>query len=398
MILLVTVAGCIVLTNSLVTHPNGARVPDYTPEVAAARAAHLALHAAARVGGLIRLDWETLARQVTLRYFSPGKDYTGSPDEVWEQGENITCFKGENSLKFIVTPPPNFDSTKAVKLLTHGFTDSVINAKTQFVKAWQDYHSGGTGVILLDWSPLAAAGQFAGTGDYVYDLAARNSMDVGEFTGRCLASLLTQTGLQARDLHMVGHSLGGQLVGKAGRTMAAAAGGAQPGRVTGLDPAGPRFVDGPVLSAIPELELLSVESAEFVDVIHTNGGLKPAAASFRPRFGALQQLGHRDFYPEGGAVQPGCINGQDAVGGGCSHSRAVLYYFHSLREPDLFPSQACDTVERCNAEEAAGPAVTAYMGERAAELFTGQRELLYSDITNCHWNFAEHNNWWCIDG
>ena len=67
-------------------------------------------------------------------------------------------------------------------------------------------------MILLDWSPLAAAGQFAGTGDYVYDLAARNSMDVGEFTGRCLASLLTQTGLQARDLHMVGHSLGGQLV------------------------------------------------------------------------------------------------------------------------------------------------------------------------------------------
>ena len=41
---------------------------------------------------------------------------------------------------------------------------------------------------------------------------------------------------------------------------------------------GPRFVDGPILPAIPVLyaNRLSIESADFVDVIHSNGGFKPA--------------------------------------------------------------------------------------------------------------------------
>ena len=50
----------------------------------------------------------------------------------------------------------------------------------------------------------------------------------------------------------------------------------------GLDPAGPRFVDGPVLPAIPELneEILTENSAAFVDIIHSNGALLPVAVSF----------------------------------------------------------------------------------------------------------------------
>ena len=62
-----------------------------------------------------------------------------------------------------------------------------------------------------------------------------------------------------------------------------------------MDPAGPRFVDGPYVDSIPELaeNILSKvklsehyfqnnlhiqpskESAAFVDVIHTNGGFEP---------------------------------------------------------------------------------------------------------------------------
>ena len=39
----------------------------------------------------------------------------------------------------------------------------------------------------------------------------------------------------------------------------------------------PRFVDGPYVDEIPELaaNILTKESAAFVDVIHTNGGFEP---------------------------------------------------------------------------------------------------------------------------
>ena len=76
--------------------------------------------------------------------------------------------------------------------------------------------------------------------------------------------------------------------------------------------------------------------AKFVDVIHTNGGHKmwnyaianPVSFAFSsPIFCLLesfvslsQQLGHVDFYPNGGVqVQPGCM--WTAL---CSHRRAYV--------------------------------------------------------------------------
>ena len=87
------------------------------------------------------------------------------------------------------------------------------------------------------------------------------------------------------------------------------------------------------------------------------------------RSGTILQLGHMDFYPDGGSVQSGCMFGIDARPGGlesllrvkssqvnfpglCSHRRAVFYYYHSIREPGLFPSVACPSVEECNKEHA----------------------------------------------
>ncbi len=38
-----------------------------------------------------------------------------------------------------------------------------------------------------------------------YDSAARNSIDVGEYLGRCLAALTAEQRVPATNLHLVGH-------------------------------------------------------------------------------------------------------------------------------------------------------------------------------------------------
>ena len=44
-------------------------------------------------------------------------------------------------------------------------------------------------VILVDWQRLASAFYYEAWNNYVYDYAARNAIDVGEFLGLCLAEL-----------------------------------------------------------------------------------------------------------------------------------------------------------------------------------------------------------------
>jgi len=194
-------------------------------------------------------------------------------------------------------------------------------------------------------------------------------------------------------IHLVGHSLGAHLVGKIGRTFKSVTGNLVE-RITGLDPAGPRFVDGWFYSALPELNdnILTPESGAYVDVIHTNGALNAAAMMpplQTPHFGALQQLGHSDFYPAGGSAQPGCDTSgffQGARDSACSHSRSIIYFLHSIKDAGLFPSQLCDTVDKCNNKEHTSDVVV-HMGEPSKNGWvSGTRQLFYTDVADCQWS------------
>lgn len=59
----------------------------------------------------------------------------------------------------------------------------------------------------------------------------------------------------------------------------------------GLDPAGPLFNEDDTDARIDPSD------AELVDVIHTSRGI----------FGYEEPIGHWDFYPNGGSLQPGCF-------------------------------------------------------------------------------------------
>ena len=80
------------------------------------------------------------------------------------------------------------------------------------ISAWMDHLGKNYAVILLDWHNLAYFAQISDWDDFVYDLTARNSIDVGEFAGLCLGKLFSEQNMVGEALHLLGHSLGAHLV------------------------------------------------------------------------------------------------------------------------------------------------------------------------------------------
>ncbi|KMQ95967.1 pancreatic triacylglycerol lipase [Lasius niger] len=78
---------------------------------------------------------------------------------------------------------------------------------------------------------------------------------------------------------------------------------------------------------------LDSTDAEFVDVIHSCGGV----------LGFLQPLGKTDFYPNAGtAVQPGCCCVPEIMEA-CSHGRSYEYFTESINSKTGFSATKCDS-------------------------------------------------------
>lgn len=107
-------------------------------------------------------------------------------------------------------------------------------------------------------------------------------------------------------------------------------------RVTGLDAAAPLFEE------CSEEVRIDKSDADFVDLIHTNGG-----AENEGFLGFHSAPGHADFYPNGGAKQPGCGN----LDGQCNHMRAIGLYLDSVTNDGcVFPECSASDYhdDKCN--------------------------------------------------
>ncbi|XP_063873390.1 pancreatic lipase-related protein 3-like [Scylla paramamosain] len=93
-----------------------------------------------------------------------------------------------------------------------------------------------------------------------------------------------------------------------------------------MDPAGPFFYN------VTEEHRLDPSDAEFVQVIHTDICL-----------GMGKQMGHVDFYPNGGKHQPACSFGLTAPGEarGCNHDVAQDYWLESINGETPFLAHPC---------------------------------------------------------
>ncbi|KAF5292520.1 hypothetical protein FQR65_LT01666 [Abscondita terminalis] len=171
-------------------------------------------------------------------------------------------------------------------------------------------------VVIVNWDKLS---------HQLYSTAVCQLPKIGDHVVDLLVLLRKEKIILSSDVHIVGHSLGGQMSGLIGDTYFKKTG-EKLDRLTGLDPAGPLFVDEPREKRIDSTD------AVFVDVIHTNGGM----------FGYYGNCGTVDFYINCGSVQPNCYapsvqtftthNVEDlgALAVACSHMRSFDYMIEAV--------------------------------------------------------------------
>ncbi|XP_050738745.1 inactive pancreatic lipase-related protein 1-like [Eriocheir sinensis] len=225
-----------------------------------------------------------------------------------------------------------FNGADPTVVLVHGFSARgdhgwPLDGKTELLA------HGSYNVISVEWSKLAAAPWYPTAVDFV--------PQVGALTASLLDWLHEAAGMDASGVQAVGHSLGAHLAGAIGQNLKTF----RLPFLTGMDPAGPEFHHQ------SESGRIDKSDAEFVQIIHSNGG-----GILEGCVGMEEASGHVDFYPNGGEHQPGCTIGgdwMDLLVGGCSHGKCYKYWMESIRGQLPFVSRPCQdwetyTSDGCN--------------------------------------------------
>ncbi|CAK1600248.1 unnamed protein product [Parnassius mnemosyne] len=209
----------------------------------------------------------------------------------------------------------NYNRNRPLKVIAHGWNnDGNSDVNTRLTSAFLDTQD--VNVIVVDWRGLASSN---------YITSSNGVPSVGQHLGNFLVWLINTAGGDWNNVHLVGHSLGAHVVGNAGRTA-----GGRPRRVTGMDPAGPRFGGNS--------NALNTNSGRYVESINTDGGL----------LGIMDPIAHANFYPNGGRnPQPGCWIST------CSHSRSYELFDSSVRT-NHFVGRRCNNLNEAENNRCSG--------------------------------------------
>ncbi|XP_059929119.1 inactive pancreatic lipase-related protein 1-like [Gadus macrocephalus] len=175
-----------------------------------------------------------------------------------------------------------------------------------------------------------------------YAQAANNARVVAAQVAHMINFLMGNYKQTADKFHIIGHSLGAHAAGEVGRLVPNLA------RITGLDPVEPYFQ-----GASRDVRL-DTSDAAFVDVIHTDS--LPFTKN-KLGLGMSGNMGHIDFYPNGGELMPGCSKNSGSPSNldgiwegnvnfdGCNHARAYQYYSESTVKAHGFVAYPCPDKE-----------------------------------------------------
>ncbi|CAL8104003.1 unnamed protein product [Orchesella dallaii] len=203
----------------------------------------------------------------------------------------------------------HFIPNRPLKFLVHGFGGAHThgfpwNTFKEFLKVDENQN-----FILVNWTVLADNSNYFG--------AVQNAQLVSQASADLIEFLIAQEVVKREDIHPIGFSLGGQVVGQIGSRVSE-----KLTRITALDPALPLF-------DVADLHNRTDPSdAIYVNVVHTAGIL----------LGYTDPCGTADWYPNGGLTQPGC--GVDLTGS-CAHSRAPAFFLEGLLSQTEFRGVKC---------------------------------------------------------
>ncbi|XP_076289802.1 pancreatic triacylglycerol lipase-like [Lasioglossum baleicum] len=199
----------------------------------------------------------------------------------------------------------NFNAKRPTKFITHGWINSAYSDAFRLIRDAY-LKQGDFNIIAIDWSSISVR-------PYIW--ATKRVVMVGQYSASMIDFLRSQ-GMDLSQVTVVGHSLGGHVAG-----LAAHYAKGQVSNVVALDPALPEFHSANKGSRV------SRDDAAFVQVIHSNGAI----------LGFEKAIGHVDFYPNGGAIQAGCITNT------CSHLRSYEYFSESINSKNGFWAAKCDS-------------------------------------------------------
>ncbi|XP_004535454.1 vitellogenin-1-like [Ceratitis capitata] len=169
----------------------------------------------------------------------------------------------------------------------------------------------------------------------LYSWSLLNTTRIGEILAIALVDL-TKT-LPVENFHLMGHSLGAQIVGEAARQYNRLTGEKIP-RVTGFDPA------GSCINYDQRLITITASDASYVDIIHTNPSL----------VGQAIPTGDVDFF-----VGSGFSVKNSSLDSTCSQHHPFRYYVESVYPGNEynFPAKRCDSLLHLSQGRCVGPEV-----------------------------------------
>ncbi|XP_045527760.1 pancreatic triacylglycerol lipase-like [Pieris brassicae] len=185
----------------------------------------------------------------------------------------------------------NFNNNRRTVFLIHGWLNSATSDfNRELVPVLLSVED--LNVIVVDWS--------IGANSLNYRIVNTNAVKSGEAVARFIGWLSQQSGISLEQVHLIGHGLGGHQAGVTGRASFG-----KIGYITGLNPS--------LIGWVTNIDRLSPNDALYTEVLHTNYV-----------HGYIGDLGHVDFYFNGGISMPGCDSNE------CDHDRSFLYFAESI--------------------------------------------------------------------